>query len=329
MNLGLGPLIMRIEDSQRRLVLATVVATEGSTYRKPGAMMLLDEAGQFTGLVSGGCLETDLYHRAQSVLTNGVAEIATYDLREDDPIWGLGLGCQGLVKILLQVADHTNDFAGLAALAPHHDAGQTTVLSKVIDPQSEHLGHWQLEAADVLLGGSKLPTITDQQRLNITISPPPHLLICGAGPDAGDLVELAVRCDWRVSVTDHRPKYAQADQFSSANSVLCQPAGEGLQHFKPTIDAAVVMSHHLPSDIAYVRQLVSTEALYIGLLGPTARREQILSEAKISDPQRFFGPAGLDIGADLPATIGLAILAEAHAVINDREGGFLREKDRR
>src|SRR5690349_19168393 len=84
------------------LVLATVVRTEGSTYRKPGAQMLIAHDGQVAGLLSGGCAESDLLERAAKVFETGVAQLAEYDTRgTEDAIWGIGLGCEGAMRILL------------------------------------------------------------------------------------------------------------------------------------------------------------------------------------------------------------------------------------
>ncbi len=328
MNLGLGSLLSRIEQSpDRPFILATVIETLGSTYRKAGAMMLLDEDNQLTGLVSGGCLEADLQQQAQSVRETGVAKVVTYDLREDDPVWGLGLGCSGLVRLLLQRAESGNEFGGLGALASYQAAGQPAVLTKTIaSDKPNRVGDWAITTASALHDKPHSETIGGQQRLLIPISPPTHLLICGAGPDVPALVTLAAQCDWRISVVDHRPAYAKPSHFAEAQRVICAPVGDVIKQVSPAFDAAVVMSHHLPSDIEYARQLAATDVKYVALLGPAARRIEVMQQAGIETDQRFFGPAGLDIGADLPSTIALAILSEAHAVLNEGLGGFLRDR---
>ncbi len=328
MNLGLISLLERISDGpDEAMVLVTVTETIGSTYRKPGAMMLLDSANRLTGLISGGCLEADLMHHASRVRDSGEAKSITYDLRDDDPIWGLGLGCGGLVKLLLEPANPGNQFAGLSALTAPQTAGQTVVLCKVVDSEDpRQLGHWSIDVGSehdtkpqhrLLAGGVK--------ELRIPIHPPRHLLICGGGPDVPPLVTLATECQWRVSVVDHRPAYAKSEHFPGAQQVICAPVSDSLTAVSTAFDAAVIMSHHLPSDIDYARQLAATSVRYVGLLGPAERRSEVLAQANIETDSRFYGPAGLDIGADLPSTIALSILAEAHAALNGGLGGSLRD----
>ncbi len=338
MNLGLTPLLNRIAaDPEQSFILVSVIQTLGSTYRKPGSMMLLDQAGQMFGLVSGGCLEADLQAQAQPVWETGEPCIVTYDLREDDDtLWGLGLGCQGLVRLLLERVDAGNAFGGLGLIKPYWLAGRHCLLIKVIEA-GETLPlarHWLLEEADqqtLPIASEQLQTIQKTTELSlaeanllaISVQPAPRLLICGAGPDVAPLVKLANACDWRVTVYDHRPAYALEAHFPGAEQVICEPAEALVTHTGIDFDAAVVMSHHLPSDAKYVQQLGASKVAYIGLLGPVARREQLLAETGFIGDARFYGPAGLDIGADLPETIALSILAEAHTVLNSGDGGFL------
>jgi xanthine/CO dehydrogenase XdhC/CoxF family maturation factor len=157
------------------------------------------------------------------------------------------------------------------------------------------------------------------------VPPPPHLLICGAGPDAQCVATAARALGWRVSVVDHRPAYAQARQFSGANVILADA-----NSLRTVIDlsrshAAVVMSHHLPSDVAYLRGLSAAGApAYVGLLGPAARRRRIAEELGTATEglrHRLRGPVGIDIGAQTPEAIALAILAQIHAWLAERPSG--------
>ncbi len=340
MNLGLTPLLNRIAaDPDQPFILVSVIHTLGSTYRKPGSMMLLDQAGQMYGLVSGGCLEADLMAQARPVWETGEPTVVTYDLRgDDDALWGLGLGCQGLVQLLLERADADNAFGGLASIEPYWQAGDECLLLKVIEAGSDlPLGrHWLVQDDDRMLPvtAEQLPvdkptelTAGDARLLAVPVRPASRLLICGAGPDVAPLVKLASACDWRVTVYDHRPAYALEEHFPQAEKVICSPAAMLAEIAGTAFDAAVIMSHHLPSDLKYVQQLGDSKVRYIALLGPPARREQLLSETGLENDQRFYGPAGLDIGADLPETIALSILAEAHAALNAGSGGCLRDAE--
>jgi xanthine/CO dehydrogenase XdhC/CoxF family maturation factor len=339
----------------RSLVLATVISTEGSTYRKPGARMLIDGGGEACGLLSGGCLESDLAEHARTVLTSGSAHLVEYDLRSsDDLVWGLGLGCEGAMTILLQRVSPADGYAPLAQIGRAHaerlpftfatvvrsdttawPAGRVVLPDAGID---EPIGV-ALERArrdieerkgvpglvEVQAGGSTVNAFIDSIEL------PPRILILGAGPDAAPVVEAACVLGWSVAVFDHRPAYAVPIHFPRAERVVTAAADElhravDLEQF----EAAVIMSHHLPSDLSYLRQLAATDVPYIGLLGPASRRQRLLAEAgnmAASLSVRLFGPVGLDIGARTPESIALAIVAEIHAVLSRRGGQpFSRHK---
>ena len=153
------------------------------------------------------------------------------------------------------------------------------------------------------------------------LAPAPHLLICGAGPDADPVVRIARMLGWRVTVADHRPAYAQAARFPGATVVL-GGASELCQRVDPEeCHAAIVMSHHLASDTAYLKSLAEADAPgYVGLLGPAARRRRLAAELGTLTKQlrgRLRGPVGLNIGAVTPEGIALAIIAQIHAWLAD------------
>lgn len=329
MNLGLTPLFDAIAAApDRQFILATVTETEGPSYRKPGAMMLIDADGNATGLVSGGCLETDLRLQGESVLKTGQRKLVTYDLREDDDaLWGLGIGCQGVIHLHLERAEAANGYGGLADIEPHWRAGRWCQLTKSMPDELAFPSTNQvvIKAAANTEADTESVTLrrTDAGcKLCTRIEPPTRLLICGAGPDVPPLVSLAAQCGWWIAVYDHRPAYAYPGHFAGADRVFCARPEQLLDHVSDC-DAAVVMSHHLLSDIEYARQLAASSARYVGLLGPAARRIEIIHKANVGDDARYRGPAGLDIGSDLPETIALSILAEAHAVLNGGDGSSL------
>lgn len=285
--------LLEFYDEYRRrgepLVLVTVIETRGSTYSKAGAHMLVDDNGNFQGMLSGGCLEGDLAERARVVLASGVPQTVTYDLAEDDELWGMGVGCDGLMRVHLQPLIPESAYAPFA------------------------------EVAEILRGGAarevRIPLDGDEKgELVYVAKPPPRLLVLGGGLDAEPVVQLAVLMGWRCALADHRPAYIDKGNFAGAESVTCVPAAElsgvlDLDDF----DLAVVMSHHLESDRAYLRQLASSRVGYIGLLGPAQRRQRLLADlgelAGELEP-RLHGPAGLDIGGRGPGPIALSIVAQ-------------------
>jgi len=327
------------------LVLASVYETEGSTYSKAGAQMLITGDGDFQGMLSGGCLEGDLADRAGAVLESGTPQSVTYDLgQNDEELWGLGVGCDGLMRIFLQPVTPENLYEPFATMCRAYagltDQVAATVLESGIDELAagsalvtvdgdvafsdigeQYAQQIQAEAGAALLQRQpRVSTITaDAGKVTILFSvlrPPPRILVLGAGLDAEPVVRLATELGWRVTVQDHRPAYVESGDFATAERVYCVPVAEtataiSLRQFAATI----VMSHHLASDRQYLRQLAATDIGYIGLLGPRDRRERLLEElGEVADRllPRLHGPAGLDIGGRGPASIALSIVAEIH-----------------
>jgi xanthine/CO dehydrogenase XdhC/CoxF family maturation factor len=354
----LGPLIPLFERERaagRAVALGILAHTVGSTYRKPGAMLLITADGEYAGLISGGCLEGDLRERARAVIETGQAALVTYDLRNaDDLIWGLGLGCEGAMRVLLLRVGPREEWqplAHLAAALAAHDPTAIGVVTKsrepaipigalALPPASGEAagGHARtlpaqasaLLAPHVLAALAAAPRAGEIGRLEgsdggwellvLPLALPPRLLLLGAGPDALPVVEFAARLHWRVAVADHRPAYAVASHFPLAERVLLARPEEIAQVADlGQFTAAVVMSHHLPSDLEYLRALGTSSLAYIGLLGPPARREKLLSELG-ADAQhlrpRLHAPVGLNLGGRTPEAIALAIVAEIHAFIH-------------
>jgi xanthine/CO dehydrogenase XdhC/CoxF family maturation factor len=332
------------------LVLVTVVATEGSTYRKPGALMLIGADGSYQGMVSGGCLERDLALRAREVFESGEPQRFTYDLRDDEQQpWGLGLGCEGVIHLLLRRLDRERQFGFLPFLKrsleerhacslslavgaghPSVPLGLFAIRNAAGETQAEHegllaglagAGNGQQRARAV---ARRIPVSGQAvEVLHIQIHPTPRVLICGAGPDAQPLAEQVTSLGWECWVVDHRPAFADAGRFPRATAILqSDPAELSGQIALGEISAAVVMSHNLKHDEDYLRQLLPAGVPYVGLLGPAARRRRLLERVG-GEYAAVHGPAGLDIGAELPESIALSIMAEIHAVLNARDGGSL------
>lgn len=339
---SLGDFFRDRRDRGEPLVLATVSRTLGSTYRKAGAQMLIASDGSAAGLLSGGCLESDLMERARSVLS-GAALVVDYDTRSsDDLIWGIGLGCEGAMTILLTLLDRANDYQPFAFVEDCRRRGvqgnfalvtQSTNAAYPLGAafRSSSAAAVPAGVADVLHGTTSLRAATTVETGGATflIAPvelPPRLLVLGAGPDAMPLVEIAGLMNWHVTVLDHRPAYAVAERFPRAQRVALNPAGDLAKELRAArYDAAIVMSHHLLSDQAYLAALADDAAIsYVGLLGPAPRRARLMQELGEQSQRlagRLHGPIGLDIGARTPETIALAIVSEIQAVLAGRPGG--------
>lgn len=333
------PLFDRERAAGRALALGILVETAGSTYRKPGALMLIASNGDSAGLLSGGCLEGDLAEYALSVIDSGKARFVTYDMRGgDDVMWGLGLGCEGAMHILLMRVGPENDWLPLTHLAQCLADYEATSIGVVVESEQPNS-----PAGTVVLPGASerrdVDAVLDEavrtgrtgwftsaspaprwRMFALPLSLPPKLLLLGAGPDAAPVVEFAARLNWRVTLVDHRPAYADASHFPAAESVIQAQPDELLTHVDAShFSAAVVMSHHLTSDLKYLRALASTSIAYIGLLGPGVRRERLLTDlgenaASIRD--RLYSPVGLPIGGRSPESIALSIVAQIHAFVH-------------
>ncbi len=334
-------------DRGAPLVLATVYDTRGSTYSKAGARMLIDGDGLFQGMLSGGCLEGDLAVRAAAVLDSGQALTVTYDLAQDDELWGLGVGCDGLMRVVLQPLTAASGYEPFATIAAALEGAGSVLVSTVIEsndcPPGATVVHVEQPVvtpaldADVLeaIGASGKTVLSAgvsgtvdvpvgdnaMQVLHDIVRPSARLLVMGAGLDAEPLVRFADELGWRTTVVDHREAYVQSGSFGDAD-VHCVPAAMLADTLDlDSFDLAIVMSHHLASDSVYLRQLAAAAIPYIGLLGPAARRERLLGElgdARSALEGRLHGPAGLDLGGRGPAPIALSIVAEMQAALSRR-----------
>jgi xanthine/CO dehydrogenase XdhC/CoxF family maturation factor len=329
------------------LVLATVYETAGSTYSKAGHRILLATNGDFRGLVSGGCLEGDLAERARAVVASARAVGVTYDMRDAaDDLWGLGIGCNGLLRVFLQPLLPANAYQPFAAIAERiagaRPAGVATVIegdrkdaalgaTAVADAAGE-LVFGAAGAGAALLGAAaaaalKSPAarlrVEDGCRiLQAPLQPIPRLLVLGGGVDAIPLVVMAAELGWFVTVADHRPGHLARGGFERAEQeVLVEPGKLAAKLALGDYDAIVVMSHHLATDRKYLAELAAFDTRYLGVLGPRARRDRLLGELAADAPKlagRLKGPVGLDIGADSPESIALSILAELQSTLSTR-----------
>lgn len=306
-------------------VLATLVSVAGSSYRRPGARLLVTAGGRRIGSISGGCLEEDVMARAARVRETGVPEVAVYDTTsENDLVWGVGLGCHGVVQVLLEKLPPQPAWVGRLAtnlrerhptrLAVRHAGGECST--------------WGTRLADDIAAGSESGCFLQ------TIAPPSALVLFGAGDDALPLVRLAKELGWHVTIADPRAALATAERFPQADAFVVGPAENLVALADPGTDAlAVVMTHHYVHDVPVLGALLARRLAYVGLLGPKKRTERILSDLAKGGldvtPEmraRLHAPIGLDLGADSPEEVALSIMAEIQAGLARRNARPLRER---
>ncbi|CAN5563778.1 XdhC family protein [soil metagenome] len=319
------------------LVLATVLSVEGSVYRGAGARMVVHEGGLTEGAVSGGCLEADVVARAPDLLVAGVAEVVRYDTRaSDDVILGLGMGCQGIIDLLLEplAASALQDAAAMyARIASQRDT--VTLLTLVRSHGALPVGTRLLLDAEghAIEGDVALLTLGDDVARE-EIAPAVCVLICGGGSDAVPLARIAKSMGWRVTVIDHRAALATSQRFPEVDAVVCANLAndDDALHGQVVIDGrtmAVVMAHSAAHDGAYLHAMLNAGASYIGVLGPRRRTLELFNGRADTDavlPTNVHSPAGLDLGAETPDEIALSIVSEIAAVNAGRNGGMLRER---
>ncbi len=312
-------------------VLATLVAVEGSSYRRPGARLLFRPDGGAIGNISGGCLEEDVLGRAVRVARSGTAELVTYDTTsENDLVWGVGLGCHGVVRVLLEPVPERPEWVNAARRAFCERRVCTLATTYAAETAEVRLGTSLIESE---LRSSAL-SLTGKSVFLQTVLPPVRLVLFGAGDDARPLARMASELGWDVVVADPRPAMATPTRFSTAQEVHCGPADSLAARCR--LDArsvAVVMTHHYIHDVPILHALLPSPVPYIGLLGPRKRGERILHDLAAAgavfpeaQPARLHAPVGLDLGADGAEQVALSILAEIQAVLAGRDATPLRER---
>jgi xanthine dehydrogenase accessory factor len=309
-----------------KAVLATLVKVEGSSYRRPGARLLLLADGRRIGSISGGCLEDDVITHAREVLANGTPKTITYDTTtENDLVWGVGLGCHGVVHVLIEQLPSQPRWA--ETLRENFRRRAATGLAIVWrGPKGTPLG---TQLANVL---PALPPAAEVFRQSVP--PPVALAIFGAGDDAQPLVSFAKELGWQVTIVDPRPAFATPERFPAADAVIVARPEEAPARLALGADTlAVIMTHHYRHDLPLLRALLPRPLAYLGLLGPRKRTEKILSDL-VADGfaltpgmrARLHAPVGLDLGADHPGEVALAILAEMQSVLAGRDARPLRDR---
>lgn len=353
-----------IKQAEGKAVLATIVKVTGSTYRRPGARMIIREDGTTLGAISSGCLETDVAERAKKIMDSHDAITVVYDLTSsEDDVWGLNLGCSGVIQILLEPLPLSAASSHLKFIAHCIQSQKSGVLASVFRVEGEikarvgtHLFLYEggkveedirnpaLSAAltqDCLEAFRSRSSTTKEYRFTEgtaeafieMIRPPVPLVIFGAGGDSIPLARLAKELGWDITVVDHRPGFLTKQRFPSADTlVLIRP--------EETVDEvplkgntiAVIMTHDFSHDLQLLRTLLPSAAQYIGLLGPSRRAKLLYEKLRETDftptprqLERLHAPVGLNIGAESPEEIAMSILSEIQAFLSGRSGGFLRD----
>ncbi|HEX6332097.1 MAG TPA: XdhC family protein [Actinomycetota bacterium] len=343
-----------------KLALATIVAVRGSTYRRPGARLLVPEEGELVGNISGGCLENDVADVAKIVMREGMARIVSFDLTaDDDAVWGWGLGCNGAFELFVEPADKAAEVAGALRMALEEERPicMVTILDSSVDGVEQgarmlvrpggaverSLGDRAVdaaarEAAIELLARerSEVRELASGVRAFVEVLEPPlRLLVCGAGHDAAPLVTQAAALGWSPIVVDDRPEFLNRERFPEAADFVLVERPDKMAETAPVDERtfAVVMTHNFLRDKDYVRSLLSSPVPFLAMLGPAVRTQRLLDElreegAEIAPAhlERVHGPAGLDLGAEGPEEIAAAICAEIVAVKRGREAGFLKDR---
>ncbi len=355
------------QSAQGVCVLVTVVGTRGSSYRSPGARMLILPDGSRIGAVSGGCLEGELCRRAHWWTSQSPAVLKTFDTSTQEDNEGFGLGCGGGIDLLLerlpsQPAQETH--------APETQPGETqpgethpllaqqrvnqsrspsalAVLLHATDACGLHVGerfalentHDRPEIAALLrrcvkLGNSFTQELREAPHAGCRIfveslTPPVQLLVCGAGTDAQPVVAQAAALGWSVLVMDQRADFARPSRFSEAERVIVAKDARTFDELRlDTRTAAIVMSHSFAQDTFFLESLLAQPLGYLGVLGSRRRSLDLLARlGRDAMPSGLHAPAGLDIGAETPEQIALSILSEVQATFTSRPGGALRERD--
>lgn len=346
------------------IALATVVGVTGSAYRRPGARMLILADGRTIGGISGGCLEADVAEHARKVISTRTPVVVSYDTsRDDDLIFGVGQGCNGIVDVLIEPIDAHDPnspirfieravmrreavaigtvirAAGIEGVAIGqriavsdgnvvHDAlTSPTARQRVLPDLKSALAERSSRSAGYSLAGGSFEVFIE------VLLPPQSLVIFGAGSDAMPLVSFAKGLGWHVTVADARESAASPARFPFADVVFAAPARQLVERATLGEQSAVVlMTHHFRNDEILLGQLLRTPLRYLGILGPRRRTGRLLKPILDADAslgagaQRLHSPIGLDLGAESPEEIALAIIAEIQLTVRRRTGQPLRER---
>lgn len=345
----------------KKVALATVVQVDGSAYRRPGARMLVSEDGELTGAISGGCLEGDALRKAQTVIFQQKSMLVTYDTTdEDDQKFGVGLGCNGIIHVLIEPIDYHNTINPIELLKI---AIQDRVSSRLITvfsvkySKQEQVGTKVLTKGDQVFGDinslenpllmqiqeelvandsnhhiiRKYEAFDDVQVFIESIKPAIRILLFGAGNDTIPVARMADLLGLEVIVIDGRKNLATIQRFPSAMKIITGSGDEVVNQLqKDDNSAALLMTHNFEYEAQVLQDLLSLDLPYVGILGPKKKSEKLIERLERNgltvNQASIYSPMGLDIGAEGSEEIALSILAEVKAVLAKKQATFLRNK---
>lgn len=324
-NRGVMLRALALHEQGRRFALALVTDTEGSTYRKPGALALVADDGERVGAISGGCLEPALDQLAHEALASGRVAVALFDTRgDDDLVFGSGSGCRGRMRVLAwPVAPGAHGF--FDALCESQADGAALELVLAVDAGVAGRGlawrgnrRFDLDpppAADALHDAA--PGLHQRQGAlfaRLRIAPPPRLLLIGAGPEAPAMLRLANTLGWVAEVADHREALLQPARLGGTQALRHGRPAAVLSALAAAPDAALVMTHVASTDLEALRALAGMPVGYVGLLGPPGRRDELMGQLTAAEraalEPRLRAPVGLALGGEGPEAIAMAVAAQ-------------------
>ncbi|WP_300434358.1 XdhC family protein [Christiangramia sp.] len=356
----------KLKDVNIQSVMATVVHVEGSSYRRAGARMLVDEFGNITGAISGGCLEGDALRKALYALHKQKNKLVTYDTSdEDDAVIGAQLGCNGVIQVLFETLDYKDELnpCELLKMAISENIPLAIVVQFNLDKSENQVGTRMIINENSSFHGKGLEEdlkkiVLEQVKISLdnnkphfakvalngnthyffiqNYQPPVKLILVGAGNDAQILAMQAELLGWDVIVTDGRLTHANKERFTNSCQVIVSKPEETLENIEiDNRSCFVLMSHNYNYDMAVLKLLLPEKTIpYIGILGPKKKYKRMLDELKTEGfklknetLKKIYAPVGLEIGAETPAEIGLSILAEIQSMLTGKDARPLRKKE--
>jgi xanthine/CO dehydrogenase XdhC/CoxF family maturation factor len=352
-------------QSGKRVALASVVHLEGSSYRRPGARMLVNDEGELTGAISGGCLEGDALIKAMYAISQRRSRLVSYDTSdEDDMTIGIQLGCAGVIQVLFEPIDPDKQDNPIQLIRKALDIRQEAVMVTLFNLSNKNAdqpgtcllmesngnitgmipiqGIEKLVMGDVLQAmGNKKSVFREYQADGTSITafieflqPAISLVVVGAGNDAVPMMQIAYTLGWDVRIVDGRNTHARPERFVAACQILVSRPEAVLDQLPMDGRTVfVMMTHNYNYDLSMLKALLPTQTPYIGLLGPKKKLDRMLDELRQQGMQldeamlsKVHGPTGLEIGAETPEEIALSIIAEIQAVVEGKAGGMLKHK---
>lgn len=346
----------------QKAALATVVKVDGSAYRRPGARMLVTEDGELTGAISGGCLEGDALRKAQTVIFQQKSMLVTYDTTdEDDQKFGVGLGCNGIIQVLIEPLDFEDESnpAELLKVALRDRLPSVLVTAfSLKNARGEQIGTRVLSKGGNTFGKIETldPRLSEKIQLEVNtntenrtstikqypdpdeiwvfyeaINPPIRILLFGAGNDTIPVAKLAFLMGWELTLIDGRKNHATTERFPTAAKIIIEPAGRAVSGLNPDKNTvALLMTHNFEYEAVVLKDLIPYSLPYIGILGPKKKTDKLIarleSEGTKVPTENIYAPIGLDIGAEGSEEIALSALAEIKAVLAKKNPDFLKNK---